>query len=124
MPHHVLRELAPWIVCLLSVASGCDATAEDNVFVPLSRDATWTQDVEGIIQDACSDCHAPTDAVPLNSYASASRWSEGMLDVALGVAPHVPTGLTDAEVEALASWHESGAPRGPEPIPAADGGKP
>jgi hypothetical protein len=110
----------PWIIALVGAAAGCDAAVDDNTFVPMPRQVTWHEDVQPLLEDACIDCHTAGDEIRLDTYESASAWSEGIVDVALGVTPHVPTELSDDEVDTLVAWHEGGTPLGPVPVPSGE----
>ena len=111
--------LIPWLLSALGVLVGCDASdPADNVFVPKPREVTYTQDIQPLLADACSDCHGPQSTLPLDTYEAAAQWSDAIADVVLGQQPHLYMGLSPDEDEMLLAWDEAGAPVGVASIPA------
>jgi len=101
------------------------------VFVPsaaLAADApvTFTKDVAPILYKSCVECHRPTMFAPMSlvSYDEARPWARSIkqrvvartmppwgADPAHGVFKNDPR-LSDADIETIAKWVDSGAPKG------------
>ena len=93
---------------------------------------TFTKDVLPILQRSCQNCHRPGTAAPmaLLSYEQVRPWARAIkdrvttrqmppwhLDRSIGVYRDDPS-LSDEEIGVIASWVDTGAPRGnPEDAP-------
>ena len=93
---------------------------------------TFTKDVLPILQRPCQNCHRPGTAAPmaLLSYEQVRPWARAIkdrvttrqmppwhLDRSIGVYRDDPS-LSDEEIGVIASWVDTGAPRGnPEDAP-------
>jgi mono/diheme cytochrome c family protein len=97
-----------------------------------SADVTFTKDIAPILQRSCQECHHPDGVAPmaLVSYEEVRPWAKAIktrtaLRSQRGAMPpffveknigiqkfkHDPS-LTDEEIERVARWADSGAPRG------------
>ena len=87
---------------------------------------TFTKDVLPILQRSCQQCHRPGTAAPMSllTYDEVRPWARSIkdrvtrrqmppwhLDRGIGTYLDDPS-LSDAEIEVVASWVDSGAPRG------------
>lgn len=121
----------------LVVASGGDAAAANAA----ATSVTFTKDVAPILQQKCQSCHQPNSIAPMSliSFEDAREFARPMRNrVAARVMPpwHIDRnvgirefknerGLTDAEIDTIVSWVDSGMPRGdvkdlPPPIQFPD----
>lgn len=118
---HLHCPLMPWLLAGLgALATGCDSSVDDNVFVSQPRQVTYHDDVAPLLDDICSDCHDDGSEVRFDDYDAAAAWSDAMVDVVLGASFHPPLMLDDDEVETILAWHEGGRARGTPTIPAED----
>jgi hypothetical protein len=98
--------------------------ADSKTAVPANP--TFTKDVLPIFQKSCQDCHRPGQMAPFSliNYEDARPWARSIkdkvvsrymppwhLDRTIGEYSPDPS-LSDAEVETIARWVDSGAPRG------------
>ena len=97
-----------------------------------TREITFTKDVAPILQRSCQSCHRPGSAGPMSllTYEDARPWAKAMkLRTSLRDKPNVmppwfieknigiqqykgDISLSDDEIEKIARWADTGAPRG------------
>lgn len=109
---------------LLTAAAVTLPAAGDGAAVP--DRPTFTKDVLPIVQKACQDCHRPGQMAPFSllTYEDARPWARAIkdkvvsrymppwhIDRSIGEYSPDPS-LTDAEVETIARWVDSGAAKG------------
>ena len=87
---------------------------------------TFHKDVLPILQNKCQECHRPGEAAPMSllSYKEARPWAKAIKEAVLvkrmppwfaeaGIGKfHNERRLSDAEVNTIAGWADSGAPEG------------
>src|SRR5262252_4265417 len=93
---------------------------------PAAGNPTFEKDILPIVQKACQDCHRPGQMAPFSllTYEDARPWARSIkdkvvsrymppwhLDRTIGEYSPDPS-LSDAEVETIARWVDTGAPRG------------
>ena len=116
---------------LLAVAASAAAVKTAS---PVPANPTFEKDVLPIVQKACQDCHRPGQMAPFSllDYESARPWARSIkdkvvsrymppwhLDRTIGEYDPDPS-LSDAEIETIARWVDTGAPKGdPKDAPAA-----
>ena len=104
-----------------------------------TREITFTKDVAPILQRSCQSCHRPGSAGPMSllTYEDARPWAKAMkLRTSLRDKPNVmppwfieknigiqqykgDISLSDDEIDKIARWADTGAPRGnPADMPA------
>jgi hypothetical protein len=107
------------LVLGFSVAAGHGAS-------PVPDKPTFERDVLPIVQKACQDCHRPGQMAPfsLMDYESARPWARSIKDKVVSrymppwhldrtVGEYDPdSSLSDAEIETIARWVDTGAPKG------------
>ena len=91
-----------------------------------SQEVTWSEEIAEIIYDNCTTCHRPGEIGPfaLTSYDEARVWANSIKFVTeIKYMPPWPPdrdyahfqgerGLTDDEIQKIATWADQGAPRG------------
>src|ERR1043165_3853682 len=110
-----------------------------------SSDATFNKDILPILQRSCQNCHRPGSLAPMSllTYEEARPWARSMkLRTSLRSKPNAmppwfieknigiqqykgDISLSDDEIDKIARWADSGAPRGnpadmPPPLKFAD----
>jgi hypothetical protein len=105
-------------ILLGATASVCSAASVPNV--------TFNKDVLPVLQKRCQECHRPGEIAPMSfmSYEAARPWAKAMKAAVLtkkmppwfaeqGTLPlaHDRT-LSEAEVQTIVAWADSGAPEG------------
>ena len=113
---------------LLLAALWSPAAAEQN----RATEITFTKDIEPILQRSCQSCHRPGSVAPMSllTYEEVRPWARSIkqrtgLRDAMGVMPpwfierdigiqqfKDDISLTEAEIQAIATWVDNGAPRG------------
>src|SRR5260370_13643025 len=98
--------------------------ADSKAAVPANP--TFTKDVLPIFQKSCQDCHRPGQMAPFSliTYEDARPWARSIkdkvvsrymppwhLDRTIGEYSPDPS-LSDAEVDTIARWVDTGAPKG------------
>lgn len=88
---------------------------------------TFYGDVLPIVQQRCQSCHRPGEVAPMSllTYGDVRRWAPNIkrvvkdrvmppwsADNSVGAKFHNDRALTDAEIETLVSWIDSGIPEG------------
>src|SRR5437867_13420141 len=124
---NVQSRLLGVVVGTLRTIAGTGITlpaANDSPAVPANP--TFTKDVLPIVQKACQDCHRTGQMAPFSmlTYEDSRPWARSIkdkvvsrymppwhLDRTIGEYSPDPS-LSDAEVETIARWVETGAPRG------------
>jgi hypothetical protein len=109
------------------------------------HEVTFTKDIAPILQRSCQTCHRPGSVAPMSllTYEQARPWAKSMkyrtslrnkpyamppwfLEKNIGIQHYKgDISLSDAEIEKVAKWADSGAPRGnpadmPPPLKFAD----
>ena len=95
---------------------------------PASNSVTFAKDVSRIFQEKCNECHRPGTAAPmaLETYEQARPWARSIkqrvtmhqmppwsIDKSVGIQKFSnDRSLSDAEVNTIVSWVDSGAPLG------------
>ncbi|MEZ0325839.1 MAG: ascorbate-dependent monooxygenase [Fimbriimonas sp.] len=93
---------------------------------PPKRAVTYAEDVASILNEKCVSCHRPGEVAPFSlvGYENAKKWSGMTSSVTKhGIMPpwkavegygefKDPNTLTKEQIQAIADWHEAGAPRG------------
>ncbi|NOT27812.1 MAG: hypothetical protein HOP16_17130 [Acidobacteria bacterium] len=95
---------------------------------PSAGDVTFTKHVAPILQKHCQECHRPSTFAPMSllTYEQARPWARAMkakvvarqmppwfIDKTVGIQDYVSDrSLTEAEIETIAKWADSGAPQG------------
>jgi mono/diheme cytochrome c family protein len=95
-------------------------------------DVTFTKDIAPILQRSCQDCHRPDSVAPMSliTYEEARPWARSMKartalrhrrgamppffverDIGIQKFKNNPS-LSDAEIDKIARWADSGAPQG------------
>jgi peroxiredoxin len=106
-----------------TVATGCAIQRQPEPSV--DSQVTYSGQVAEILNRRCVACHRPGQVAPfsLTTYEQAARWSRDIkrAAVAKSMPPWLPSNhgafrderwLTDAEIQTLARWSETGAPLG------------
>ncbi len=110
------------IAGLASALASAPVSADDR---PGSR-VTFHRDVVPILAKNCQGCHRPGQIAPMSflTYATTRPWAAQIKAVAISKkmppavsSPHYPVltqddGLTQAEIDILVKWVDSGAPEG------------
>ena len=125
-------DYAHWMLPLLlacapdpSTTSGTGATTTDDTAAEHDGPA-WYGDVDAIVVENCSGCHADGDVAPfpLGTYAEALPMASAMADAVTDrrMPPWKASAecnsyrgdlsLSDAEIERVVAWAEAGAPEG------------
>src|SRR4051794_38077418 len=108
--------------------------------VVVPDEVTYTKDIAPILQRSCENCHRPNGAgpMPLTTYEEVRPWARA-IKMRTGIGPHAGVmppwymekniglqkykddpSLSAAEVAMIATWADSGAPRGnPADLPPA-----
>ena len=140
--HHGLQVPFGWLAGLLVAAVGLAAAPAAEA---QSESPTFTRDIAPIMQRSCQKCHRPNSLAPMSliTYEDVRPWARSIkqrtgLRNRMGVMPpwyiekdigiqrfKDDWSLSDAEVAAIATWVDNGAPRGepadmPEPPPFID----
>ena len=123
---------------LLALASGGQIASAQSVAA--SDQVTFTKDIAPILQRACQDCHRPDSIAPMSliTYEEVRPWARSIkAKTSLGPRPGVmppwyvdktigiqeyknDPSLSPDEIQKMASWVDSGAPRGnPADMPPA-----
>jgi hypothetical protein len=122
------------LLVVMTVSTGAQSSSAP------SGEVTFTRDIAPILQRSCQGCHNPTGVapMPLTTYEEVRPWSRAIktrtgLGSRAGVMPpwfvernigiqrfkHDPS-LSEAEIAKIATWVDSGAPRGnPADMPPA-----
>ena len=119
--------MRPLLLCLPLAAAGLLAARGDKP-QPDKAPAkpTYAKDVAPIVNRACVSCHQPGEVAPfsLAGYDAAAKWSK--MAAAVAKSKQMPpwkaeagygefqheNRLTDVEIQTLANWAATGAPRG------------
>lgn len=129
------------LILPLAAAGLVAARADRPAAVKAPAKPTYAHDVAPILNRACVDCHQPGEVAPfsLRGYDAAKKWSAMSATVTQSkqmppwkAAPNYgdfqhENRLSDVEIQTLANWAATGAPRGDakkEPVapPAPTGG--
>src|SRR5207237_5086240 len=98
------------------------------VRIASAADVTFTKDVAPILQRSCQNCHRPDSIapMPLLTYEQARPWAKAIrenvitrnmppwhIDPNIGIHEFKNSvALSDAEIETIVQWVDSGAPQG------------
>jgi mono/diheme cytochrome c family protein len=114
----------------------CGVNRADAGQAGVQDPVTFTKDIAPILQRACQSCHRPGSVAPMSllTYEDARPWARSIkqrvsaremppwyIDRTVGVQKFKDDpSLSDAEIEKIVKWSDSGAPRGnPSDLPPA-----
>jgi hypothetical protein len=120
---------------VLAIALLIAPTTAQQVARPAAQ-ATFAKDVMPILQRSCQNCHRPGSVAPMSlmTYEDARPWARSIrakvtsrqmppwdIDRNVGIQDYKnDPSLSDAEIETITKWVDSGAPMGnPADLPAA-----
>jgi hypothetical protein len=113
-------------LAVVAAVVGAAALPASDATPGVPSNPTFTKDVLPIFQKACQDCHRPGQMAPFSlvSYEDARPWARSIkdkvvsrymppwhIDRSIGEYSPDPS-LSDAEVETIARWVDTGAPKG------------
>jgi hypothetical protein len=112
-----------WFAVMIVAGLASAPVSADDAAV--SR-VTFHRDVLPILAKNCQGCHRPGQIAPMSflTYATTRPWAAQIKAVAISkkmppavTSPHYPVltrddGLTQAEIDVLVKWADSGAPEG------------
>src|SRR5215831_10870360 len=120
--------MSRFLVCVLMMTMAAMAAQGPSPSTPSDRPAqvTFNKDVLPILQNNCQTCHRPGQIAPMSflTYESTRPWAKAMKSAVL--ERKMPPWFADpqhghftndrslkpAEIETIAKWADSGAPRG------------
>ena len=129
----------------LSLAAALLAVGFAGPVAAQEAEVTWSKDIAPILQRSCQQCHRPDGGAPMSllTYEDTRPWARSMkqrtglrdkqdamppwyIEKDIGIQDYKgDISLSDAQVEAIATWADNGAPRGnpadaPPPLEFAD----
>jgi hypothetical protein len=122
------------VVCVIAAAAFVLSSQVTSAGGPSGKDLTFAKDVAPIFNKSCSECHRPGEAAPFSTltFAGVRPWAKAIRERVLFQSmppwhadPHYGVWandrrLTQAEIDTIVRWVDSGATEGnPKDLPAA-----